>query len=81
MEGMGTRTLGMCSVDKTLRDRAGEEGQGEDPKEACVEVPSDWKKREREGFEEQPGLVDCVASWLWISLDNLQRHLSPSAIL
>lgn len=47
MEGTGSRTLGMCSADKTLRDKAGGEGQDKDPKEACVEVPSDWKKRVR----------------------------------
>lgn len=78
---MGTKPLGMCSVDKTLRDRVGGVGKDKDPKEACVEVPSDWKKRVRQGLEEQPGLVDYVASWLWISLDNLQRHLPRSAIL
>lgn len=47
MEGMGTKPLGMCSVDKTLRDRVGGVGKDKDPKEACVEVPSDWKKRVR----------------------------------
>lgn len=57
-KGMGTRTLGMCSADKTLRDRVGGEGWVKGPKEARVEVPADWKKRVRQGLEAQPVLVD-----------------------
>lgn len=59
---MGTRALGMHLAGKTLRDRVKGEGQDKDPKEACVEVPTNWKKRERQRPEEQSALVDSALS-------------------
>lgn len=80
MEGMGTRALGMCLAEKTLRDRMRGEGEDKDRKEACVEVPTNWKKRETR----TQGAI-CF-SWLCfeqrgIGLDNLQRHLPTAVIL
>lgn len=59
---MGTRVLGMRLAEKMLRDRVRGEGQDKDPNEACVEVPTNWKKRERQRPEEQPALVDSALS-------------------
>lgn len=59
---MGTRALGMRLAEKTLRDRVSREGQDKDPREACVQVPTNWEKRERQGPEEHPALLDSALS-------------------
>lgn len=42
----------MSLAEKTLRDGVRGEGQDKDPKEAYVQVSTNWEKRERQGPEE-----------------------------
>lgn len=43
--GDGTRALGFCLAEKTLKGRMRGEGLDEDAKEACVEVPVNFEKK------------------------------------